>query len=46
MISGGKFDGIMEAMGDEMNNSDFFRALSEKKNKENPEREATENPEE
>lgn len=46
MISGGKFDGIMEAMGDEMNNSDFFRALSEKKNKENQEREATENPEE
>lgn len=30
LISGGSFDDILEAMGAEMNNSDFFQSLSKK----------------
>lgn len=34
MINGGKLDDITEPMAKEMNNSDFFRALSEKQDEE------------
>ena len=34
MVNGGKIDDITEAMAKEMNDSDFFRALSEKQEQE------------
>lgn len=36
VISGGKFDEIMEVMTYEMENSDFFRSLTEVQTKETP----------
>lgn len=45
MIDGGKFDGIMKAMGEEMKNSDFFRALKTDEEAENPTGADQENPE-
>lgn len=40
VISGGDLDDISNAMSEEMDKSDFFRALMERKNGENPENEA------
>lgn len=34
VISGGTFDEIYKVMGEEMNESDFFRALNQKQNEE------------
>ena len=36
LINGGKLEDITEPMSNEMNNSDFFRALSEKKETDSP----------
>ena len=42
MIQGGKLEDITEPMAKEMNDSDFFRALSEDKNEDSAESEVTE----
>lgn len=36
IVGGGTLDGLMEAMSDEMEKSDFFRSLSERKAEEAP----------
>lgn len=45
IISGGKFDGIMTAMSDEMGKSDFFRNLNQTAETETATNETTENTE-
>lgn len=35
--NGGNFNDLYKAMGEEMNESDFFQALNKKENEENPE---------
>lgn len=37
LVGGGSLDGLMDAMSDEMERSDFFRSLKERKTEEAPE---------
>lgn len=46
IVGGGDFSELLEAMSAEMNNSDFFRSLSERAETENAEMQTEEKPEE
>lgn len=46
ILAGGKFDDIYEVMGEEMNESDFFQALNQGTEEENPEEKTEDTPKE